>query len=84
MKCVVEHKNNKEKRMAENNTPYILYIKGNGTKRKNGYPRIQRRKEECNSTAFCAFNMKSKMIFHEVKDDFAYSRMWVCVRKKRV
>ena len=27
MKCVVEHKNNKEKRMAENNTPYILYIK---------------------------------------------------------
>ena len=34
MKCVVEHKNNKEKRMAENNTPYILYIKGNGTKRK--------------------------------------------------
>ena len=27
MKCVVEYKNNKEKRMAENNTPYILYIK---------------------------------------------------------
>ena len=71
MKCVVEHKNNKEKRMAENNTHYILYIKGNGTKRKNGYPKIQRRKEECNSTAFCAFNMKSKMIFHTTECGFA-------------
>ena len=39
MKCVVEHKNNKEKRMAENNTPYILYIKGNGTKRKKWVPK---------------------------------------------
>jgi hypothetical protein len=34
MKCVEKHKNNKEERMAENNTPYILYIKRNGTKRK--------------------------------------------------
>ena len=34
MKCVVEHKNNKKETKDKKNTPYILYIKGNGRKRK--------------------------------------------------
>ena len=71
--------------MAENNTHYILYIKGNGTKRKKmGIQKYKGGKKSVILQQFCAFNMKSKMIFHEVKDDFAYNRMWVCVRKKRV